>query len=265
MILITRPQPQAAALERRLQDMGIACLCQPLLDIRFLAGPASDAPLISPPPQAILATSANGVRALARYKGYPRNAAPLLAIGAATAREAHEAGFAPVWSGTGHAESLLALAEWHCRRSDGELLHVCGRDVSVDIAALLRARGFSARRVVLYEAITASCLDDAVANALRRGEIDGILLYSRRTAQVWERLLRAAGLQEQCRTMTAYCLAKSAVEVAAMLPFRDIVTAERPDEESLLCLLPGAAQRYSIGEMPQRGKKNMLAQNAGEE
>ena len=238
MILITRPQPEADALQRRLRDMGIACLAQPLLDIRFLDGEG----LAGAAPQAVLATSANGVRALARQEKYPRRGAPLLAIGAATAREARQAGFAPVWSGTGHAESLLALAERHCRRQAGELLHVCGRDVAVDIAGRLRQRGFRARRVVLYEAVAAVRLDDAVAEALRQGRIEAVLLYSRRTAQVWEALLRGAGLQRHCQAMTAYCLAKSAADAADALPFRDIVSAARPDEEALLALLPGVSK-----------------------
>ena len=255
MLLITRPQPQAAALKQRLQDMGIPCLVQPLLNIRFLTAPADD-DVWSPPPQAILATSANGVRALARNRKFPLGAVPLLAVGAATAQAAREAGFAPVWSGSGHAESLLSLAERHCRREGGELLHVCGRDVSVDIAALLRARGFSARRLTLYEAIAASRLDAAVENVLRQGGLDGILLYSRRTARIWETLLRAADLQTQCRSMTAWCLAKSAAAAAAKLPFKNIITAPIPDEEALLKLLPEA------GKAP--GRKGEFAQNSDE-
>ena len=246
MLLITRPQPEADALQQRLQGMGIACLVQPLLDIRFL-----DAKLPAAPPQALLATSANGVRALARHGQYPRRTAPLLAIGAATARQARQAGFAPVWSGSGDAESLLALAEQHCRQQAGELLHLCGRHVAVDIAGQLQNRGFRARRLVLYEAVAAASLDAAVADALGHGRIDAILLYSRRTAQVWESLLRAAGLQEHCRAITAYCLAPSAAEAAAALPFRRIATAPRPDEEALLALLPGAPKARLAHSRPK--------------
>ena len=252
MLLITRPQPEADALQQRLHAINIACLVQPLLDIRFL-----DAELPATPPQALLATSANGVRALvrvthgARHGHDPRRIAPLLAIGAATARQARQAGFAPVWSANGDAESLLALAERHCRKQAGELLHLCGRHVAVDIAGQLRQRGFSARRLVLYEAVAATSLDAAVADALRHERIDGVLLYSRRTAQVWEALLHAAGLQEHCRAMTAYCLAPSAAEAADALPFRRIVSAPRPDEEALLALLPGASEARLAHSRPK--------------
>ena len=245
MLLITRPEPEASALGKTLQGRGYSFLSQPMLKIRFL--PANNAFPSGTPTQALLATSANGVRALAQHKKSLQNECPLLAIGAATAREAERLGFSPVWSASGRAESLVELALERCEKNAGELLHICGRDISVDIVALLQEQGFSARRITLYEAIAAEHLENAVIEAVREGRIDGVLFYSKRTAQIWSNLLRAEGLEEQSRNITAYCLAQSAADAAAALPFRDILTASHPEEAQLLDLLPPLAQNPSRG------------------
>ena len=245
MLVITRPQPEALALQQRLESLGFACLRQPLLEIRFL----QDANLAAAAhPQAILATSANGVRALAHQREYPRRTAPLLAIGATTAHTAWAEGFAPVLRANGTAESLLALTNRHCRKSGAPLLHICGRHLSVDIAARLRAHGFAAHRLTLYEAVAATRLDADTLTALRGERAHGVLFYSKRTAQIWSDLLRAAGLEHACRAMTAYCLAPSAAEAAATLPFRAIHTAAHPHEDALLSLLPNHAADESLAE-----------------
>ncbi len=241
MLLITRPQPEADALAWRLREMGLETLAQPMLHIHFLDDSAALASQKTP--QAILATSANGVRALAQNRKHLGDNIPLLAIGAATAREARGKGFAPVSTASGDANSLIELATRQCRPEDGELLHVCGRDISVDIVSLLRTRGFSARRATLYEARAAERLDDSVATAIREKYIKGVLFYSRRTAEVWNGLVRAADLREHCINITAYCLAPSAADAAADLPFQDIITAPHPNEAEMLTLLESLARK----------------------
>ena len=245
MLLITRPQPEADILAERLHEMGFETLTQPTLHIHFLDDSAA---LTShPPPQAILVTSANGVRALARHQKYLISDIPLFAIGQATAREARSKSFASVSTASGDANSLIGLATRQCRREDGELLHVCGRDVSVDIVSLLRARNFSARRATLYEARAAERLDDSVITAVRKARIKGVLFYSRRTAEVWDRLVCAAGLREHCINITAYCLALNAADAAARLPFMDIITARHPNEAEMLVLLEPLARESLRG------------------
>ena len=241
MLLVTRPQPEADILAERLRGMGFETLIQPMLHIDFLDDVAALAPKETL--QAILATSANGVRALARHRKHLSGDVPLLAIGKATAQEAHSRGFAPVSVASGDANSLVELAMQQCRRDAGELLHVCGRDISVDIVSLLQARDFSARRITLYEARASEHLDDTVITAIRKRYIKGILFYSRRTAEIWNELVCASGLREHCVDITAYCLAPSAADAAARLPFRDILTARNPGETEIIALLEPLAYK----------------------
>src|SRR5215208_5601256 len=77
--LVTRPRAEAEGLAAALAERGVAALVEPLLDIRYRSEWAPDLTGV----QAVLCTSANGVRALARLCG--ERALPLFAVGEASA------------------------------------------------------------------------------------------------------------------------------------------------------------------------------------
>ncbi len=74
-LLVTRPDPDASELITQLEHAGHTVSNFPLLKIKFL----KPLPLATLPPQAILITSANGARALAKHPQMP-NLANSLAI-----------------------------------------------------------------------------------------------------------------------------------------------------------------------------------------
>src|SRR6202040_2258877 len=118
--LVTRPRAEAAALAEALMARGIEAIIEPLLDIHYRDEPAPDLAGV----QAVLCTSANGVRALARLSG-DRGIA-LFAVGEATAARAGDGGFARVESAGGNVEDLARLARQLLRPGSGRLLHVAG-------------------------------------------------------------------------------------------------------------------------------------------
>jgi len=134
-ILVTRPLVDGREIAARLAEIGHQALLAPLLEPRFFDGPEPALDDV----QAILATSANGVRAVVRRS--PRRDIPVFAVGPQTAQEAAKSGFTDVRSADGDAE---ALAEAACRwaRLEGVLLHVCGEDAPGTLAENLSLRGF---------------------------------------------------------------------------------------------------------------------------
>src|SRR6476646_7567579 len=85
--LVTRPRAEAVALAEALDRRGIEAIIEPLLDILYRDEPAPDLAGV----QAVLCTSANGVRALARRSA--ERGIALFAVGEATAARARAAGF----------------------------------------------------------------------------------------------------------------------------------------------------------------------------
>jgi uroporphyrinogen-III synthase len=232
--LVTRPRAEAVALAEALDRRGIEAIIEPLLDIHYRDEPPPDLAGV----QAVLCTSANGVRALARRTG--ERGITLFAVGAATAARARAEGFTRVESAGGDVDDLARLASERLRPGDGRLLHVAGSDIAGDLAGLLRDAGFATERVVLYEARPVAGLSPPTLAALRSGLIDFALFFSPRTATVFARLAEQAGLGSGLRSVTAVSISAAADSALGEIAFGARVVAERPDQKSLLAALDRA-------------------------
>lgn len=230
-LMITRPQADAGPLAALLAARGVETMIEPMLHIAFAEGPPPSLQGV----QAVLATSANGVRALARR--IPAGGVPVAAVGAATAEAAREAGFAIVATAGGDVESLADVVRRRLTPDGGALLHVAGSAVAGDLGGVLRPSGFTYRRVVLYDARPAERLSETASTALRRSELDGVVLYSPRTARIFGRLVAAAGLSEHCRELIAFCLSDAVARAAAALEWRRVAVAACPDQASMVALI----------------------------
>ncbi|MBI5162991.1 MAG: uroporphyrinogen-III synthase [Magnetospirillum sp.] len=228
--LLTRPREDSEATAAALAARGIAVTIEPLLDIVPLETTVDAAGV-----QGILATSANGIRALAR--ALPERALPIWAVGDASARVARALGYGAVESAGGDVDTLAALVRARVDPAGGALLHAAGTVAAGDLGGALAAAGYEVRRVALYEARTAASLTPALAAALARGDIAMALFFSPRTAATFATLIAAAGLEAACRTATAYALSPAVARALAALPWRALRTAASPTQAALLAAL----------------------------
>ena len=236
--LITRAEEDGAATAARLAALGHAALEAPLLQIRYL--PEKE---IEPLPfQAVLITSANGARGLSRYLSRHPDGGELfsltaLAVGDRSAAAARDAGFFRVLSADGDVTTLAALIRAELDAADGPLLHVAGTVTAGDLAGELRPDGYEIARAVLYEAVTAQTMPDAAREALENAMVDGIFLYSPRTARTFAALVDKAGLGDTLNRLTAYCLSPAVATALDSCRFDRVLVASTPTEDALLALL----------------------------
>src|SRR5262249_5942092 len=142
--------------------------------------------------QAVLATSANGIRALARRT--EKRDIPVYTVGPQTAEAARASGFTKVRSRESDAKALAeGVAEW-VQPDKGPLLHAAGAETAGRLRQTLQARGFTVDSPVLYDAVPVAALPREAADALRSGTLDGILLFSPRSAKTFAALTDEAGL-----------------------------------------------------------------------
>ncbi len=135
-MLVTRPAEDAASTAAHLHEMGHVAIVAPLLEVRFRDGPELSLEKI----QAIVATSANGVRALTRRT--QRRDLPVFAVGAQTASVARASGFADVKNSDGDSLVLAdAIVQWASAQS-GPLLHAAGNEATSKLGARLMKHGF---------------------------------------------------------------------------------------------------------------------------
>jgi uroporphyrinogen-III synthase len=230
-VLVTRPREESESLASALAARGIGAIIEPMMEIHYPAAETLDLAAV----QAILCTSANGVRALARVSD--ERGLLLLAVGEATAARARAEGFTAVKSAGGDASDLVRLAAERLQPRCGRLLHVAGEAVAGDLVGELQAHGFVIERKVLYEARPVQALSKPAVSAMRRAMIDLALFFSPRTAAIFAKLADIAEVAECCRTITAVAISAAADEVLAALPWLDRRVAERPSQSALLNML----------------------------
>jgi uroporphyrinogen-III synthase len=229
-VLVTRPLEDAKETARLLEAMGYEAVIAPLLEIRFHDGP----PISFEGVQAILATSANGVRALARRTS--ERSLPVFCVGPQTAEAARDAGFTEIKSADGDAKALAACVTQWASPGAGLLLHATGQEAEGKLESDLTRAGFSVRRETLYEAAALAQLPDAAIEALRTSNLDMALFFSPRSAKIFCQCVEHAGLTAQTASLIACCISKNAAD-ALFLSFREIHIAQQPNQSALLdCL-----------------------------
>ncbi|HEY2008980.1 MAG TPA: uroporphyrinogen-III synthase [Rhizomicrobium sp.] len=225
-ILITRPEEDGKEIAARLAERGHQALVAPLLTPRFHEGPEPDLTGV----QAILATSANGIRAFARRSG--RRDFSVFSVGPQTADEARKSGFTEVRNADGDAKALaLAATLWAARK--GVLLHVCGEDAPGTLAENLALRGFEVRRLPLYAIEPAASLPHDARIALESRALDAAMFFSPRSARIFAAL--ADGLPTQ--HMTAFCISVATAQALSSMSFAHVAVAARPNQAAMLALL----------------------------
>jgi uroporphyrinogen-III synthase len=230
-VLVTRPRNEARGLAALLAARGMEPVIAPMIEIvdREAAPPRLDGV------QAILCTSANGGRSLARAS--EERTLPVFAVGDATARAARAAGFAAVESAGGDIDDLARLVCARLRPATGRLLHVAGSQIAGDMAGVLGAAGFAVERAVLYEARAAQALASETARLIADGAVNLALFFSPRSAAVFARLARAAGVSGGLAATAALSISATADAALDGLPFLERRIAAAPNQAALLALV----------------------------
>jgi uroporphyrinogen-III synthase len=230
-VLVTRPKDDAAETAAALKARGHEVLIAPLLEIQFRAG----AELSLDDVQAVLVTSANGIRALARRTN--ERDIEILAVGAQSAETARQLGFANVRHADGDARALADLAIANLKPEEGALFHAAGAETRGDLGETLRTRGFDVQSEALYDAVPARTFPQNVQAALSQNALDAAFFFSPRTAGIFADIVMREGLADPCRALDALCISQAAADELRSLVFRAIRVAAQPNQPALLSLL----------------------------
>jgi uroporphyrinogen-III synthase len=248
-LLVTRPEPDNARTAATLRARGHDVMLAPMLRIEPIAGADLGAPAWS----AILLTSANGARAIAIHPRRDELAAlPVLAVGGGSADAAREAGFADVTSADGDARDLVRLASARFSGVRTPLLYLAGENRAADIAGVLSKHGLAVRTVVVYRAMPATGFPSVVRTALAAGAVDGVLHFSRRSAESY--LACGRDIIAPSLAPAHYCLSERTAEPLQRAGAGRVEVASHPDEPSLLALVGADAVRGDATPKPRSNR-----------
>jgi uroporphyrinogen-III synthase len=229
-LLVTRPEPDAERTAALLRQKGHEPIIAPVLRIETVAA-AFGAGTFA----AVIMTSANAARAIATHPRHRElTALPVFAVGERTAQAARQAGFATVASAGGGWPELVRLVASRFQDSGPKLLYLAGEDRSGDVAGALAGHGLVVETVVNYRAVVASGFARQLQAVLAAGPLDGVLHYSRRSAQAF--LAEAEAVLPAVLKIPHYCLS---ADVAAPLQAAGATVriATWPEEAALVELL----------------------------
>jgi uroporphyrinogen-III synthase len=228
-LLVTRPDQDGERTAVLLRARGHEVLLAPLLRMQ-----AIDFALADEAYGAVVMTSANAARAIASHPDRAKlTALAAFTVGRHTAEAARAVGFRDVHSADGGKNDLVRLLQAHRGGNDGPLLYLAGEDRSGDLAL---GRG-TMRTVVVYRAVKVDRFPPGVEAALAERGLDGVLHFSRRSAQTYLDCARVAGMLESALAPRHYCLSRQVSEPLAAAGAAGIKVAPRPEEAALIDLV----------------------------
>lgn len=230
-LIVGRSIAQTGPLTEQIAAAGFTALYQPMLKV-VPQQPPEDLEARLGAAQAILLTSVNGVARLAELTR--RRFVPVLTVGDATARRARAAGFPDVRSADGNVDSLAELCRTRLKPEEGPLVYLRARDVAGDLAGTLAAGGFRTDEIVVYAAEPATALRPRLEQALREASVDGVLLFSARSADIFVSLVRQSGLENACASVVLLALSPAVAAATGDMLWRSRLVAERPNGAALL-------------------------------
>jgi uroporphyrinogen-III synthase len=229
LVLNTRPDTDSADLLNTLEKRGYRHMSAPMLSIVF---PEPKNTFDISPYQALIFTSANGVRAFTRLSDDRR--LPALCVGDATARLCRDIGFGNVHSANGDIHDLAVLIREKIDQSKGPLFHPAARKTAGDLGQMLRSDGYEIDRQTAYEATASGTLPADVIDAITKHRIDTVLFFSPRTAETFVKLVRSYKLEGDLSAVTAICLSEAVQSRISDLTWQRTHVASQPTQEYLL-------------------------------
>lgn len=227
-LLVTRPAEDAAALIERLREIGHEAIASPVLEIVARGEPPTDWGRYS----GLVFTSRHAITALGVL---PEGALalPVWTVGEATAARARFAGFKVVRSAGGTEADLAALLAAKAQRDALPLLHLRGQETRGGLARPLRDAGLTLEARIVYEARPLERLTPEAAAAIANHSVNGVLVFSPRSARLFVDLATGSGVSGGLSHLTGYCISE-ATAAALGGSVGAAVVAPLPELDSLL-------------------------------
>ncbi len=224
-VLITRTAPGAAQTGARLSALGYVPIIAPMLVVTSTRQPVPALDGV----QALIATSAHGVRAMATLPDAKN--LPLFCLSGASANAATELGLAPrICDGGGQQLADFVIKALSPKR--GAIMWVRGAHFAFDMAAKLTTTGFEVHAWEAYTANAQHMLGDMAERALRTASIKAVLFHSARGAAVFADI--TAGLGVELRAIKAIAISEQAAKPIADAGFGLVCHAAQSTEEALM-------------------------------
>jgi uroporphyrinogen-III synthase len=233
-LLVTRPDPDGERTAGALRARGHEVLLVPMLRMEIVPAKWPDQDYA-----ALVLTSANAARAMQVHFQFKKlTLLPVVAVGPRTAEAALTAGFSDVRCANGDKEDLAKLLSTRFGLNDAPLLYLAGENRAGELE--LASSAVKVVTVVVYRMAKTESFPAQASKALARRQVDGVLHFSRRSAEAYMQCAGAAGITDRALEPSHFCLSHQVAAPLAAAGAVGIKIAPRPDEAALIELLNSA-------------------------
>lgn len=237
LVLLTRALDEGTRTATKLAANGHRAILSPVLDM-VPTGAAWPPGIVG----GVLATSAQAFELFSDLPEWPlpeaRRLMPLFVVGARTLEAARERGFEGPSFVAVDAKELAASVIANVDASR-HLLYLAGRDRKPDLERTLAEAGKSVETIEVYSAQAAEGLSDEAIALLDAGEIEAVLHYSRRSAEIFLDLASRAHLDVS--SLTHIAISSDAAAPLWLIKSNEVHVAEKPNEQAMLALVGALA------------------------
>ena len=234
-VLVTRPEPDnektAAALRARGYDAALAPM------MRYESIPFHDEDDAAY--DGVVITSANSIRAIENHPSRLHLfGLRTFAVGEHSAEAARSAGFRDVTSAKAGARELsdLLVKDVAAKKlkNGATLCYLAGADLAHDLAADLGARGFTVVTHTTYRMVPVMGFPAGIGDAFRKGGIDAVLHYSRRSARAFLDAVKLDGIEISALAVPQCCISDAVAAILREAGAIQVAAARTPDEAGVL-------------------------------
>ena len=224
-ILLTRPINESIKTKIILTKLGYKVTIDPLLKIIFSKNNKNYKNIYC-----YIITSKNGLLALSKIT--KNRSIPIYCIGLATAKFAKQKKFKKVFFADGTGKNLYKIV---CKMAKKKkILHVSGKDITLDIAKKLKNSGYDAKRIIAYKTLQAQNFRNKTILNLSKKKIDLVLFFSKKTAKTYIKLSRKANINNKLKEVHSLCLSKNIANVFPRNYWKKMYTSAHPNLLSLI-------------------------------
>lgn len=231
-VLVTRLMPFAGSLIKELEQNGYDVIHESLLSVEPLYYRRPELPsgrLI------VTLTSRVTLEILEQRRDEILDllSMPCYCVGDKTADDARRFGFINVISAQGNGRDLANLII-EKELFKNPILHIGGEDVSMDPRHQLKEEGWEFVHWPIYKAIETQDLSEHLLTDFELNNIDCVVLYSVRAAQIFIKLIKRYELEDCCKKLTVVGLSNAIINELNLLKFNETIAALSPTEADLI-------------------------------
>lgn len=222
-IIITRPLADSENTAKILSKHGLDHFIEPALVTEFISSSISNLSHTISKHDGIIITSKNAIRSIASIN-IDRNI-KIISLGKATSSFAKKIGFTNVeYAGQNIGQLCQHIKANYKGKS---FTYASGESITVELNK--ENCGNEITRISVYKTVPTQKLSQGFKEKLQHGNFNGIMFFSKRTAEIFYNILKAEGLELHIQNLHAFCLSNDIAELIKNYGFKATMYPKNPN------------------------------------